>query len=123
VRVACAYRDPLIEPSEREALWLVIEWPDGEQAPTKFYLSSLPASIARRTLIRTIKERYRTERAYEDLKGELGLDHFEGRRWPGWHHHVSVVLACYAFIAAELARRFPPSTRRQAPDHAVGIAA
>jgi SRSO17 transposase len=123
VRVACAYHNPLIEPSDREALWLIIEWPDGEEAPTKFYLSSLPASMARRTLIRAIKERYRTERAYEDLKGELGLDHFEGRRWPGWHHHVSVVLACYAFIAAELARCFPPSVRRQARDHALGIAA
>jgi SRSO17 transposase len=123
VRVACAYNNPLIEPSDREALWLVIEWPDGEEAPTKFYLSSLPASIARRTLIRAIKERYRTERAYEDLKGELGLDHFEGRRWPGWHHHVSVVLSCYAFITAELARCFPPSARRKAQNRAVAIAA
>lgn len=123
VRVACAYNNPLIEPREREALWLIIEWPDAEEAPTKFYLSSLPAAMARRTLIRAIKERYRTERAYEDLKGELGLDHFEGRRWPGWHHHVSVVLACYAFIAAELARCFPPSARRQARNHALETAA
>src|SRR5207244_309051 len=83
VRVACAYDNPNIAANEREALWLVIEWPDGEDAPTKFYLSSLAVSMSRRTLIRTIKERYRTERAYEDLKGELGLDHFEGRRWPG----------------------------------------
>jgi SRSO17 transposase len=123
VRVACAYHNPLIEPSHREALWLIIEWPDGEEAPTKFYLSSLPVSIACRTLIRAIKERYRTERAYEDLKGELGLDHFEGRRWPGWHHHISVVLACYAFITAELARCFPPSARRQNRNHSIGIAA
>ena len=54
-------------------------------------------------------QRWRTERVYEDLKGELGLDHFEGRRFPGWHHHVSVALSCYAFIVAERARRFPPS--------------
>lgn len=123
VRVACAYNDPNIFPSEREALWLIIEWRDGEAAPTKFYLSSLQIRTSRRALIRTIKERYRTERAYEDLKGELGLDHFEGRRWPGWHHHVSVVLCCYAFIAAELARRFPPSARRKTRDDALGIAA
>ena len=53
---------------------------------------------------------WRTERVYEDLKGELGLDHFEGRRFPGWHHHVSVALCCYAFIVAERVQRFPPST-------------
>jgi SRSO17 transposase len=58
-----------------------------------------------------IKERWRTERAHEDLKGELGPDHYEGRRLPGWHHHISSVLACYAFIVAERVRRFPPSSR------------
>lgn len=123
VRVACAYHDPNISPSDREGLWLIIEWPDGEAEPTKFYLSSLPVTTSRRKLIAIIKERYRTERAYEDLKGELGLDHFEGRRWPGWHHHVTVVLSCYAFIAAELARSFPPSAARTAPNNALGIAA
>jgi SRSO17 transposase len=123
VRVACAYKDPNIQPSTREGLWLIIEWPDSESEPSKFYLSSLPITTSRRKLIRIIKERYRTERAYEDLKGELGLDHFEGRRWPGWHHHVTVVLCCYAFIAAELARCFPPSARRTPPDDALRFAA
>lgn len=123
VRVACAYDDDSIEPSVREALWLVAEWRDGEEAPTHFYLSSLPASLSRRALVRAIKERYRTERVYEDLKGELGFDHFEGRRWPGWHHHVTVALCCFHFIAAELARRFPPSARRKTRDHALAIAA
>jgi SRSO17 transposase len=56
-----------------------------------------------------IKERWRTERAYEELKGELGLDHFEGRSFPGWHHRVSVLLCCYAFIVSERVRHFPPS--------------
>ncbi|MDB4988887.1 MAG: Transposase [Myxococcaceae bacterium] len=60
-------------------------------------------------LIRTVMQRWRTERAYQDLKGELGLDHFEGRSFPGWHHHISVVLCCYAFVVAERVRRFPPS--------------
>jgi hypothetical protein len=59
-------------------------------------------------LVRLVMQRWRTERVYEDLKGELGLDHYEGRRLPGWHHHVSVVLACNAFVVAERARLFPP---------------
>ena len=56
---------------------------------------------------------WRTERVYEDLKGELGLDHFEGRRFRGWHHHVSVALASFAFVVAERVRAFPPSARRE----------
>ena len=123
VRVACAYDDALIEPRVREALWLVAEWRDGEAAPTHFHLSSLPVKLSRRALVRTIKERYRTERVYEDLKGELGFDHFEGRRWPGWHHHVTAALCCFHFIAAELARRFSPSARRKTRDHALDVAA
>src|SRR6266545_792676 len=105
------FHDDGIVPAEREDVWLVIEWPDGEPAPTKFYLSSLPRKTSLRRLVRTIKDRWRVERTYEDLKGELGLDHYEGRRFPGWHHHISVVLCCYAFIIAERAQRFPPSAR------------
>jgi SRSO17 transposase len=70
-----------------------------------------------------IKERWRTERMYEDLKGELGLDHFEGRSFPGWHHHVSVAICCYAFVVAERARAFPPSTGGKSADHPLGLAA
>ena len=69
--------------------------------------------MTRKQLVRLVMQRWRTERAYEDLKGELGLDHYEGRRFPGWHHHVSVVLCCYAFIVAERARHFSPSARRR----------
>jgi SRSO17 transposase len=94
---------------EREELWLLVEWPPNESEPAKFTLSTLPKRTSARTLALTTKERWRTERVYEDLKGELGLDHFEGRRFRGWHHHVSVALCCYAFIAAEQARSFPPS--------------
>lgn len=68
-------------------------------------------------------QRWRTERVYEDLKGELGLDHFEGRRFPGWHHHVSVALSCYAFIVAERVRRFPPSAGGPLRDDPNSIAA
>ncbi|HEX5655674.1 MAG TPA: IS701 family transposase, partial [Polyangiales bacterium] len=61
--------------------------------------------------------------AYQDLKGELGLDHFEGRSFPGWHHHISVVLCCYAFVVAERVRRFPPSKARSNQDDANTVAA
>lgn len=102
------------DPAHREDLWLLIEWPDDEREPINYTLSSLPRTVSKKQLVRLVKERYRTERVYEDLKGELGFDHYEGRRFPGWHHHISVVLCCFAFIVAERVRRFPPSYRRQA---------
>ena len=98
--------------AQREPLWLVVEWPDGETRPTKFVLTTLPRRMSKKEIIRTLKERWRTERAYEEMKGELGLDHFEGRSFIGWNHHVSVVLCCYAFIVAERVRRFSPSAGR-----------
>jgi len=105
-------------PDEREPLWLLIEWRDGEPEPANYFLSSLPEPMTKKQLIRTVMQRWRTERVYEDLKGELGLDHFEGRRFPGWHHHVSVALCCYAFIVAERVRHFPPSARGAPQDYA-----
>lgn len=96
---------------EQEPLWLLIEWRDDEPEPANYFLVSLPEFRTKKQLIRLVMQRWRTERAYEDLKGELGLDHYEGRRFPGWHHHVSVALCCYAFIIAERARRFPLGTR------------
>jgi len=104
------------DPTEREPVTLIIEWPDGEAAPTKYYLTTLPRTWPKKRLIRFLKERWRTERVYEDLKGELGLDHFEGRTYPGWHHHISVALCCFSFLAAERARAFPPSARRPPRD-------
>jgi SRSO17 transposase len=109
--------------AEREVVWLLIEWRDGETEPANYFFCSLPESMTRKKLVRAVMQRWRTERAYQDLKGELGLDHYEGRRFPGWHHHVSVVLACYAFIVAERARRFPPSTRGTLQDDTYPIAA
>lgn len=108
---------------EREEQWLVIEWPLDDEQATKFYLTSLPRRMSHKQIIRIIKERWRTERMYEDLKGELGLDHFEGRSFHGWHHHVSVVICCYAFIAAEKSRAFSPSARREGGDDALRFAA
>lgn len=80
--------------AEREPTWLVIEWRSDEDQGAKFYLTTLPRRMSHKELVRIIKERWRTERMYEDLKGELGLDHFEGRSFRGWHHHVSVVICC-----------------------------
>lgn len=110
-------------PAHREDLWLLIEWPDNEPEPTKYTLSSLPPTVSKKQLVRLVKERYRTERIYQDLKGELGFDHYEGRRFPGWHHHISVVLSCFAFIVAERVQRFPPSGRRQAHRDPLKLAA
>jgi SRSO17 transposase len=111
------------EPSQREPVWLLMEWPDGEAGPTKFYMLTLPKNATKKHMVRTVKQRWRTERVYEDLKGELGFDHYEGRRFPGWHHHVSVTLCCYAFIVAERVRRFSPSTGRSQTNHPLQIAA
>jgi SRSO17 transposase len=86
-RVKIAQDDGL-EADDHEPLWLMIEWPEGEERPTKFALTSLPRRMSKKKIVRIVKERWRTERAYEDLKGELGLDHFEGRSFPGWNHHV-----------------------------------
>lgn len=95
--------------AEQPPLWLVMEWPEGEDKPTKFFLTSLGARMSKKEIVRIIKERWHTEQVYSELKGELGLDHFEGRSFPAWHHHITVVLSCYAFLVAERSRRFPPS--------------
>ena len=107
-RVKVAHDDGT-ELEEREDVWLAIEWRDGEDEPAKYHLTTLPRRMTKKEIVRIIKERWRTERVYQELKGELGFDHFEGRSFPGWHHHVSVVLCCYAFVVAERLRRFPPS--------------
>jgi SRSO17 transposase len=107
-RVVLAH-DDMVEPSQREAVWLLMEWPDEEEGATDFTVATLPETLSRRELVARVKERWRTERVYEDAKGELGLDHYEGRTYPGWNHHVSIVLFCFAFIVAERCRAFPPS--------------
>lgn len=121
VRVKTAREDEM-DLAEREPLWLVIEWPEGEAHPSKFTLTTL-SRMSRKQIVRLIKERWRVERMFEDLKGELGLDHFEGRSYPAWHHHISVVLCCYAFISAERSRAFPPSEERSSIYHSLECAA
>jgi SRSO17 transposase len=122
-RVVPAYRSKTGDPEQRESVWLVIEWPDAEAEPSNYYFATVPPRWSKKHLIRVIKERWKTERVYEDLKGELGFDHFEGRRFPGWHHHVSVALSCYAFIVAERVRRFSPSAGGPEGDGSLTIAA
>ena len=121
-RVVPAY-DQCYGMEKREPVWLLIEWRDGETEPANYFLSSLSSRMTKKQLIRLAMQRWRTERVYEDLKGELGLDHYEGRRYPGWNHHVSVALSCYAFIVAERVRRFPPSTGRSLEANTQSLAA
>jgi len=106
-----------------EEQWLVIDQ-EKRGGPIEHYvLTTLPKSMSRKQIVRRIKQRWRTERAYEDLKGELGLDHFEGRSYVGWQHHVSCTLTCFAFLVAERARGFPPSARWTSRDDAIDRAA
>jgi SRSO17 transposase len=87
--------------------WLLCEWPAKETQPTKFYLSSLASNTSIRTLVRFAKLRWRIERDYQEMKQEIGLDHFEGRSWRGFHHHVTLCAAAHAFLALRRAL-FPP---------------
>ncbi len=103
--------------------WLLIEWPDGEIAPTHYTLARMNRTPSRKQLVRITKERWRTERVYQDLKGELGLDHYEGRSYRGWNHHVTVVLCCYAFVLGERLRHFPPSRGGARPHPSLDCAA
>jgi SRSO17 transposase len=78
--------------------WLLVEWPKDSTGPTRFFFSNLPETIELRELIRTAKARWQIEMSYRELKDELGLDHFEGRSWRGWHNHVTLTMLAYAFL-------------------------
>jgi SRSO17 transposase len=81
---------------------LLIEWPEGDKKPWKYWLSSLPPDrTSFRGLLRKAKGPFRVEQDYEEMKGEVGLDHFEGRSWEEWHHHVTLVTLAYAFLTLE----------------------
>jgi len=81
---------------------LLIKWPEGDKEPWKYWLSSFsPQRTSFRGLVRRAKGRFRIEQDYEEMKGEVGLDHFEGRSWQGWHHHVTLVTLAYAFLTLE----------------------
>jgi SRSO17 transposase len=115
VRVRPSHRDYWrAEPHPEE--WLLIEWPADDKEPSKYWLSTLPATTALVDLVHRAKLRWRIERDYQDLKQELGLDHYEGRGWRGFHHHATLCLAAYGFLVRERSL-FPPDEhfRRPAP--------
>jgi SRSO17 transposase len=112
VRVRPAHRD-YKRSTPRPEEWCLIEWPADEPEPTKYFLSTLPANISRRALVNTTKLRWRIERDYQDLKQELGLGHYEGRGWRGFHHHATLCIAAYGFLISER-EAIPPSGPRHA---------
>jgi SRSO17 transposase len=87
---------------------LLIEWPKGEATPTKYWLTTVDPDMSLRRLVDLAKMRWRVERDYEDLKQEIGLGHYEGRGWPGFHHHGTLAIAAYGFLISER-ERIPPS--------------
>ena len=99
VRVVAAHRD-----RDRDSEWLVIEWPRGDAEPLRYWFSTLPEATTFKALIGTIKGRWRIERDYLELKQELGLGHYEGRNWRGFHHHASLCIAAYGFLTLERLR-------------------
>jgi SRSO17 transposase len=106
-RVRPAHRDTkLSEPRAEE--WLLIEWPENETEPTKYWLATLPEEISFEGLVDLVKLRWRIERDYQELKQELGLGDYEGRGWRGFHHHATLCIAAYGFLIAERGA-LPPS--------------
>jgi len=91
--------------AELPLVWLLMQWPEEAKAPTKYWLSDLPEDTSMRTLVRWAKSRWAVEMNYRELKDHLGLDHFEGRGWAGWHHHVTMVMLAFAFVLSERLRR------------------
>jgi SRSO17 transposase len=109
VRVRPAHRDEKrSEPYPEE--WLLMEWPAGETEPTKYWLSTLSVQTRLTALVRLAKHRWIIERDYQELKQELGLGHYEGRGWRGFHHHATLCIAAYGFLVIERTR-FSPSAR------------
>jgi SRSO17 transposase len=120
VRVRPAHRDYWLAESRPEE-WLLIEWPEGEEAPTKYWFSTLPANIGFRQLVDTAKLRWRIERDYHELKQEVGLGHFEGRGWRGFHHHATLCIAAYGFLISEREMISPSGPRSIWPFKEIAI--
>jgi SRSO17 transposase len=120
VRVRAARGDDRFA-ERRPEEWLLIEWPPGESEPTKYWLSNLADDISFRRLVDLAKLRWRIERDYQELKQEVGLGHYEGRGWRGFHHHATLCIAAYGFLISER-ETIPPSRSRRAtplPEFAV----
>ena len=100
LRIRVAHRDDQ-RADPRPPQWLLIEWPKGETEPTKYWLATLPADTAFDRMVDLAKLRWRIERDYQELKQEVGLGHFEGRGWRGFHHHATLCIAAYGFLISE----------------------
>src|SRR5882724_2877419 len=111
VRVRVGHRHVVPESLVEE--WLLIEWPEGEAEPTKYWLSTLAQDISFRRLVDLAKLRWRIERDYHELKQEVGIGHFEGRGWRGFHHHATLCIAAYGFLISQR-ETIPPSGPRSA---------
>jgi len=110
LRVRVAHRDYTLSAARSEE-WLLVEWPKSEAEPTKYWLSTVPEKIAFPGLVDLAKLRWRIERDYQELKQEVGLGHFEGRGWRGFHHHATLCIAAYGFLISER-ETIPPSQSR-----------
>jgi SRSO17 transposase len=102
-RVMPAHRFQDGKPPGKE-VWLLVEWPSEEEEPIKYFLCDLPVNCPLRRMVKLVKTRWRIEQDYLQLKDELGLDHYEGRSWLGWHHHVTLVMIAHAFLTLETLR-------------------
>jgi hypothetical protein len=96
------------EPEKSAEEWLLIEWPEGENEPTKYWLSTLPRNISFRDLVDAAKLPWRIERDYQELKQEIGLGHLEGRGWRGVHHYATRCASLPTYSWSPKGRRFPP---------------
>ena len=111
VRVRAAHRD---QPRAEE--WLIIEWAEGADEPAHYWFSNLPRNTSWQAMVDTLMSRWQIERDYQELKQELGLGHYEGRNWRGFHHHASLCIAAYGFLMLErLSGRKKNAARFKAP--------
>lgn len=110
VRVRAAHNS---QPHEEQ--WMLIEWPLGDAEPRHYWFSTLPANTPVKTLVATAQGRWRIERDYQELKSELGLHHYEGRNWRGFHHHASLCIAAYGFLMRERLRSKKNSVELKTP--------
>jgi SRSO17 transposase len=119
VRLRVGYNKRI--PATLSPEWLLIEWPEGEAEPTKYWLSTLPENVSLQQLVDLAKLRWRIERDYQELKQEVGLGHYEGRGWRGFHHHATLCIAAYGFLIAERATIPPSAPRSTAPFQAPAL--
>lgn len=110
LRVQPAYGDDRRVAGAQLEQWLLMEWPAGEAEPIGYWLSNLPGHTSLKQLVAISKQRWMIERDYEELKQEVGLGHYEGRNWRGFHHHATMCIAAYGFLIAERSR-FSPSAQ------------